>query len=81
VTVWLIKTKDITEVVDAPDQFAAWDTLSERPMNEFGLIVTAEQNEDGNPIGIHTAALMRRWDRQSAAQLFDQLARSKGLGS
>lgn len=78
-TNWLVKTKDIREVVEAADQFAAWDTLAKRPMRDFGLVVTAERNGDGDPIGIQTAMLMRRWRRHTAARLFDQLALDNGL--
>lgn len=42
---WHLKSFAINEVVEADDQWEAWDTLSERPLEDFGLIVMAEPNE------------------------------------
>lgn len=60
---WLVRTKAVSVVVKAQDQWEAWDVLKERPLEDFGLICSAEANEDGDPIPVQTATLMLRWGR------------------
>lgn len=67
---WLLTSKAFSDLVTADDQFEAWDTLRERPITDFGLIVQAERDEDGDPIAIRTSALMLRWNRDEAARDF-----------
>jgi hypothetical protein len=74
-----LRSAFIDRVVRAADQWEAWDTLRDRPASHFGLIVTAEPDESADPIPVQTATLMRRWGRNAAADLFDTLAREKGL--
>ena len=76
---WLLKSRDIIRVVEAPDQWVAWDTLRDRPAADFGLLVTAEANEDGEPIAVRTEILMTRWGRDADAAQFHALAVQQGL--
>lgn len=78
--VWHVTSKEINEYVRAPDQFEAWNTLRGRPVEDFGLIVTAEpdENEDES-ICVHTAALMLWWDRPADAELAFAAAERAGL--
>ena len=77
---WRIHSRAIDEVVVAVDQWAAWNTLRNHPAEDFGLIVVAapDGNED-RAIPVHTATLMRKWDRLADALAFDELARRQGL--
>jgi hypothetical protein len=76
---WVVRSREIHEIVDAEDQWEAWDTLRVRSAFDFGLIATAERDEDADPIPVHTATLMRRWGREEDAEAFDQVARDHGL--
>ncbi len=76
---WIISLRNASMVVKASDQWAAWDTLKARPVEDFGLIVLAEPNENGNPIPVQTEALMRRWGRDADARAFHALAVRHGL--
>lgn len=79
--VWHLRSRAIDEVVRAEDQFAAWETLRDRPATDFGLVVTAEPGEDEQQaIPIHTSALMFAWDRDDEAELFIAVAVENGLG-
>jgi hypothetical protein len=78
-TLWRIRSREIDEVVQADDQWEAWDSLRDRSAFDFGLIATAEPNESADPIPVHTATLMRRWDREKDAEAFDEVARQAGL--
>ena len=71
---WHLRSREINEVVLAEDQYAAWDTLRERPAVDFGLIVTAEPDETADSIPVHTSALMTWWERHEDAALFRQVA-------
>jgi hypothetical protein len=66
-------------VIEAPDQFAAWDTWRGQDRYQFGLVSSAEPDENGDPIPIQTSTLMERWGRTHDAEEFHALARSKGL--
>jgi hypothetical protein len=67
---WNLRSQRINELVDAPDQFIAWDTLRDRPVGDFGLVVEAEPNGNGNPIVTRTSMLMFRWNRDEDARRF-----------
>jgi hypothetical protein len=76
---WHIRSREINDVVMAEDQWEAWDTLRDRSAFDFGLVVSAEKAEDGDPIPVQTASLMRRWGRFDDAALLDEVARAAGL--
>lgn len=76
---WHLRGRQINEVVEAADQWEAWDTLRDRSVFDFGLVTSAEADENADPIPVHTATLMRRWGREEDAEAFDQLAREAGL--
>lgn len=76
---WLVKTGTIVQIVPAVTQWGAWNTLRSRPVEDFGLIVTAEPDDSGDPIPVHTSQLMRDWGRFTDADLFDDAARAQGL--
>lgn len=76
---WIIRSGSLRGVIQAPDQWAAWDTWQGQDRYQFGLIATAEANENGDPIPVKTSALMERWGRVHDAAEFHALARSKGL--
>lgn len=77
---WVLRSHGIGEVILAADQWAAWDTLRNRPVEDFGLIVTAEPDEDGNPIPVRTSRLMFDWGRDVDAMRFIDMAATEGLG-
>ena len=76
---WHLRSAGINEIVRAVDQFTAWNTLRQRPTEDFGLIVTAEPDENDDRIPVHTSALMTWWGRDEEAQLARDFAISKGL--
>lgn len=76
---WMIRSGSLSAVVEAEDQFAAWDTWRGEDRYQFGLVATAEANEDGEPIPVKTSSLMERWGRLHDADEFHAVARSKGL--
>ena len=76
---WHLTSRRINEVVEAEDQWAAWNTLRNRPADDFGMLVQAEANENGDPIPVKTTTLMTRWGRDEDAAAFGALARSQGL--
>jgi hypothetical protein len=76
---WMLTSRRISEVVTAADQFAAWNTLRNRPIEDFGLVVSAEPDENGDPIPVRTSQLMFSWGRPEDARAFIALAIEKGL--
>jgi hypothetical protein len=76
---WAISSRRLFAVVEAHDQWEAWDTFRHEDRYQFGLIATAEPDEDGDPIPVKTSALMERWGRIHDAEEFHALAREKGL--
>lgn len=77
--VWRLKSNSIDSIVRAADQFEAWDTLRDRPLSHFGLVVTAEPDESGDPIPVHTSALLFSWGRDHEARMLIDAAVSVGL--
>ena len=76
---WMIRSGSLSAVIEAPDQWAAWDTWRGQDRYQFGLVATAEADENGDPIPVKTSALMERWGRQHDADEFHALAHSYGL--
>lgn len=65
--IWHLRSGSIDEIVRAPDQWEAWLTLADRPVSEFGVLATAEPDEDGDPLLIRVTALLRVWGRDDDA--------------
>lgn len=61
--VWHLRSGSIDEVVRAPDQWDAWATLADRDVTEFGVLASAEPDENGDPILFRTVTLFRCWGR------------------
>ncbi len=76
---WFIKTGALAAVVEADDQWAAWDIWRGHDRYQFGLICTAEPDEDGDPIPVKTSTLMQRWGRVHDEAEFHALAQTMGL--
>lgn len=76
---WHLRSREINEVVQAADQWEAWDSLRDRSAVDFGLVVSAEPDENGDPFPVKTATLMHRWGREEDAEQFDAVARQAGL--
>jgi hypothetical protein len=71
---WRIRSGEIDELVRAPDQIAAWDTLRDRPLEAFGVVASAEPDESADPIYVRTSALMFRWGRDNDARVIIRMA-------
>lgn len=78
---WTVKTKQISVVVRAPNQFRAFDVLRDRDALDFGLVVTArrEGTSEGDEYAVRTSALMLAWGRAIDAALFRRAAIEAGL--
>jgi hypothetical protein len=79
VQMWHLRSAAVDEFVRAPNQFAAWETLRDRPTADFGLVVTAEADESADPIVVRTSALMFWWGRDDEAEAFVGAAVANGL--
>ena len=78
---WLVSTKNIDEVVEAADQWEAFDSLRGREAIEFGLVVEAQpaQETAEAAIAIRTSALFGRWGDAGTARLFIKAGIQYGL--
>jgi hypothetical protein len=76
---WHLRSGVIDEIVRAEDQFEAWATLRDRPAEDFGLIASAEPDEDGDPLLARVSGLMFSWGRDEDAQAFVAAAVAQGL--
>ena len=78
---WFLSTKNIDEVVEASDQWEAFDCLKGRPPTDFGLVVVAQPvRETGEKsIAVRTSNLFSRWGDIDAARLFIASAVALGL--
>jgi hypothetical protein len=76
---WSLHSGTIREVVRAPDQFAAWSVLRDRDAEEFGFLVAAEPDENGDPLLVRTSALMLAWGRDDDARAFVEAAIEAGM--
>lgn len=80
---WFLRSRDIDEIVSAPDQFAAYETLRDRPGADFGLIVTAHRadlTEDEGSYACRTSLLMGQWGRIAEAKAFVKAGIAYGMG-
>ncbi len=79
---WIITTKDITEMVEAPDQHGAYEVLREAPAHQFGLIVTATPSgkSEADAYSCRTSLLLGQWGRIADARQFISAAIAAGLG-
>jgi len=76
---WVVEFAGGSLIVQAPDQWGAWDALRDRRLEDFGLICSAEPNENGDPFLVQTETLMRRWGRETDADLCHEAAVKEGL--
>jgi len=81
VTRWTIETLKQIRNVEASDQWDAYDTLRDLPVEDFGLIVVAIPEDGGEDaaISVRTSMLMFRWGRRMDAHLFLARAMADGL--
>ena len=73
---WIVGTARGKETIRALDQHAAWNTLRTRPIEDFGIIVTAlrEGDPEDEQVAVHTTALLLTWGRDEEARwLLDAL--------
>ncbi len=78
---WYVTTKDIDEVVEAADQWEAFDSLRSRAASEFGLVVEAQPvNETRDEsMAVRTSLLFNRWGYPEIARRFIEAAVAAGL--
>lgn len=78
---WYVTSKNIDEIVEAADQWEAFDSLRSWPVDDFGLIVEAQPVRETveESIGIRTSKLFARWHRVDEAKLFIATAIELGL--
>ena len=78
---WYVTSKNIDEIVEAINQWEAFDSLSTRSADDFGLVVEAQPvNEtEEESFAIRTLLLFARWNRPEEAQLFIAAAIKQGL--
>lgn len=80
---WFVSSKNIDEVVEAADRWEAFDTLRDRPAEDFGLIVEVQpvRETQEEAVAIRTSALFgKRWGRPEIAERFIAAAVAQGLG-
>ena len=67
---WYLSTAKIDEIVEANDQWEAYDTLRARPVIDFALLVEAQPVNETAEAGvcIRTSALFARWGRLDDAR-------------
>ena len=78
---WTVETLKEIVNVEAVDQWGAYDSLRDLPVERFGLFVIATP-EDGtadDAIAVRTSFLMFRWGRRMDAHLFLARAMADGL--
>ena len=79
-TLWLLTSAGGTAPVDADDQWAAFDTLKDEPLENFGLLVSASTDlSPGNTYGVRTSLLLARWGRiEDARTVIDRVIAAGG---
>lgn len=75
---WLVQSGGISEIVNAADQWQAWDCLRDYATDQFGLATTAEPDENGDPFMVRTSLLMYRWGRDDDAREIQESAIENG---
>lgn len=79
---WIVKTRRMVRVVQAEDQWAAWDCLRDEPPERFGITVEARRADapEADAYAVRTAHLMgRRWGRPDVARAFILAGGAVGL--
>ena len=78
---WFLNSKNIDEVVEAEDQWEAFDTLRNRDVGDFGIIVTAQRTNVtmDEAIAVRTAALFGRWGEPEVGRAFIERGMELGL--
>lgn len=78
---WFLTSKDIDEMVEAVDQWQAFDSLQNRSADDFGLIVEAQPVKEtrAESIAIRTSMLFGRWGRIEEAKQFIGVGVHAGL--
>ncbi|KKN84422.1 hypothetical protein LCGC14_0288840 [marine sediment metagenome] len=67
---WFLTSKNIDEIVEASDQWQAFDSLQNRSVDDFGLIVEAQPVREtrAESFGVRTSLLFGRWGRTDEAR-------------
>lgn len=78
---WHLRSAGINEFVDAFDQWEAWDSLRDRPIEDFGFVVGAEANESGDDesFPVRASILLFRWGRDADAEAFIAMGIDEGM--
>lgn len=78
---WYVSTKDIDEIVEAANQWEAFDALRHRNPADFGLVVEAQavNKTSEESICIRTSMLFGRWGKPEVGRLFVEAAMKQGL--
>jgi hypothetical protein len=78
---WFLSSKAIDEIVEAMDQWEAFDTLQDRDPSDFGLIVEAQPVREtaDAAIAVRSSMLFARWGRADIAKRFIAAAVELGL--
>ena len=77
---WFVTSGKIDEIVEASDQWDAFDSLRDRAVGDFGLVVEAQpvnETVDGS-IVTRTSMLLGRWGRDDEARRFIKAVVAQG---
>ncbi len=80
-TLWTVESRNLVKVVEAEDQWEAYDSLRDEDPLELGLLVIATpQGDSDDSRAIRTSMLLgQRWGDSETAKLFIQAAMRRGL--
>ena len=78
---WTVETLKEVVNIEASDQWEAYDSLRDMPVERFGILVVAmpEGGTTDDSIAVRTSMLMFRWGRRMDAHLFLARAMAEGL--
>jgi hypothetical protein len=78
---WFVSTKDIDEIVEASDQWEAFNSLKGRSPDEFGLVVEVQPVRETSEaaIAVRTSKLFGLWGDPVIAKQFIEAAIALGL--